>query len=77
MEQGFEPDYTIADGGSGLRAGQKAVMPSVPCHGDVFHIQQQFEQVANGLVRRAQGGPTRLLQQVQQMSKTSLKDIVR
>jgi hypothetical protein len=27
MEQGFDPDYTIADGRSGLRAGQKAVMP--------------------------------------------------
>ena len=59
MEQGFDPDYTIADGGSGLRAGQKAVMPAVPCHGDVFHIQQQFEQVANGLARQAQGATTR------------------
>jgi len=76
MAQGFDPDYTIADGGSGLRAGQKAVMPSVPYHGDVFHIQQQFEQVANGLVRRVQGGPARLLKQAQQMSKTSLKKIV-
>lgn len=55
MNQGFDPDYTIADGGSGLRAGQKAVLPEVPCHGDVFHIQQQFEQVANGLARQAQG----------------------
>ena len=36
----FDPEYTIADGGSGLRAGQKAVMPETPCHGDVFHIQQ-------------------------------------
>jgi len=63
MAQGFDPDYTIADGGSGLRAGQKAVMPSVPCHGDVFHIQQQFEQVVNSLVRRVQGGPARLLKQ--------------
>ena len=44
-KQGFDPDYTIADGGSGLRAGQKAAMPEVPCHGDVFHIQHQFEQV--------------------------------
>ena len=77
MEQGFDPDYTIADGGSGLRAGQKAAMPEVPCHGDVFHIQQQFEQVANGLIRCVQGGPARLLKQAQQMSKTSLKDIVR
>ena len=76
MAQGFDPDYTIADGGSGLRAGQKAVMPSVPCHGDVFHIQQQFEQVANGLVRRVQSGPARLLKRAQQMSKTSLKGIV-
>jgi len=76
MAQGFEPDYTIADGGSGLRAGQKAVMPETPCHGDVFHIQQQFEKVANGLVRRAQGGTARLIKQAQQMAKTSLKDIV-
>ena len=51
-------------------------MPEVPCHGDVFHIQQQFEQVANGLARRVQGSETRLMKQVQQMSKTSLKDIV-
>lgn len=76
MEQGFDPDYTIADGGSGLRAGQKAVMPETPCHGDVFHIQHQFEQVVNGLTRRVQGGPARLLKQAQQMANTSLKDIV-
>ena len=77
MEQGFAPDYTIADGGSGLRAGQKAAMPEIPCHGDVFHIQHQFEQVANGLVRRVQGGPARLLRQAQQMANTSLKEIVK
>ncbi|MEM9091208.1 MAG: hypothetical protein AAGC93_21005 [Cyanobacteria bacterium P01_F01_bin.53] len=51
----------IAGGGSGLRAGQKAVMPDVPCHGDVFHIQHQFEQVANSLARRVQGGNSRLM----------------
>jgi hypothetical protein len=76
MAQGLELDYTIADGGSGLRAGQKAVMPEVPCHGDVFHIQQQFEQVSNGLIRRVQGSETRLMKQAQQMRKTRLKDIV-
>ena len=75
-EQGFNPDYTIADGGSGLRAGQKAVMPEAPCHGDVFHIQHQFEQVANGLIRRVQGGPARVLKQAEQMRNTSLKGIV-
>ena len=76
MEQGFDPDYTIADGGSGLRAGQKAAMPETPCHGDVFHIQQQFEQVANGLVRRAQGATTQCIKLAQEMAKTSLADIV-
>jgi hypothetical protein len=52
MAQGFDPDYTIADGGSGLRAGQKAVMQETPCHGDVFHIQQQgMVQIVYGLGR--------------------------
>ena len=72
MAQGFSPEYTIADGGSGLRAGQKAVMPEVPCHGDVFHIQQQFEQVANGLVRQAQGATTQRIKLEQRMAKALL-----
>ena len=72
MEQGFDPDYTIADGGSGLRAGQKAVMPETPCHGDVFHIQQQFEQVANGLARQAQGATTRRIKLEQKIAKAKL-----
>ena len=73
MEQGFAPDYTIADGGSALRAGQKAMMPDIPCHGDVFHIQQQFEQVANGLARQAQGATTRRVKLEQQLAKAKLK----
>ena len=73
MEQGFEPNYTIADGGSGLRAGQKAVMPKTPCHGDVFHIQQQFEQVANGLARQAQGATTRRSNLEQKIAQAKLK----
>ena len=72
MAQGFDPDYTIADGGSGLRAGQKAVMPEKPCHGDVFHIQQQFEQVANGLARQAQGAVTHSIKLEQTIIKAKL-----
>ncbi|MEM9089053.1 MAG: hypothetical protein AAGC93_09945 [Cyanobacteria bacterium P01_F01_bin.53] len=73
MEQGFDPDYTIADGGSGLRAGQKAVMPETPCHGDVFHIQQQFEQVANGLARQAQGATTQRINLEQKIAQAKQK----
>jgi hypothetical protein len=37
--QGLKPDYTIADAGQGLRAGQKTAWGDTLCHGDVFHIQ--------------------------------------
>ena len=32
-EQGLKPDYTIADAGQGLRAGQKAAWGGTPSHG--------------------------------------------
>ncbi len=72
IDQGFDPEYIIADGGSGLRAGQSAVMPEVSCHGDVFYIQQQFEQVANGLARQAQGETTHRLKLEQQIAIAKL-----
>ena len=58
-EQGLRPDYTIADAGQGLRAGQKAAWGDTPCHGDVFHIQRQGEGLANVLARLAQGATSR------------------
>lgn len=53
--RGLHPDYTIADAGSGLRAGQKTAWPDIPCHGDVFHIQQAFETLINIWARIARG----------------------
>ena len=72
MKQGFNPDYTIADGGVALRAGQTAAMPGTPCHGDVFHIQQQFETLANSLARQAKGATSRRLKLEQQIAKARL-----
>ncbi len=72
MEQGFNPKYTIADGGQASRAGQKAVMPETTCHGDVFHMQQQFAGVANSLSRQAQGATSRRRKLEQQMAKARL-----
>jgi hypothetical protein len=54
-DQGFNPDYTVADGGTGLRAGQKLVWNDTPCHGDIFHIQHQCEVLANTLSSVAKG----------------------
>ena len=53
--RGLNPDYTIADAGTGLRAGQKLAWPDTPCHGDVFHIHQQFETLVNIWARIASG----------------------
>jgi len=58
-KQGLKPDYTIADAGQGLRAGQKAAWDDTPCHGDVFHIQHQYEGLANTLSRLAKGARSR------------------
>src|SRR5271166_1419959 len=58
-KQGLKPDHTIADAGQGLRAGQKAAWGDTPCHGDVFHIQHQYEGLANTLSRLAKGARSR------------------
>jgi len=58
-KQGLDPDYTVADAGTGLRAGQVAAWGDKPCHGDVFHVRQQCEAVANVLARLAKGWATR------------------
>jgi hypothetical protein len=58
-KQGLKPDYTIADAGQGLRAGQKAAWGGTPCHGDVFHIIRQCEGLANTLSRLAKGATSR------------------
>ncbi len=58
-QQGLDPDYTIADAGQGLRAGQKAAWGDTPCHGDVFHIQRQCEGLANRLSRLSKGATSR------------------
>jgi hypothetical protein len=57
-EQGLHPDYTIADGGKGLRAGQAAVWDDVPCHGDVFHAERDLGNLAFFLENRAAGCST-------------------
>jgi hypothetical protein len=52
-EQGLCPDYTVADGGRGLRAGQALAWPGVPCHGDVFHGLRELTRLSATLERRA------------------------
>jgi hypothetical protein len=55
VDQGFDPEATVADAGSGLRAGQALALPAVPCRGDLFHILRDLEQVVSYLENRAYG----------------------
>jgi hypothetical protein len=52
-ERGFAPDAIVADFGTGLRAGQAAALPQVPCRGDVFHLVHDLEPAVTYLENRA------------------------
>lgn len=53
-DRGLHPEATVADGGSGLRAGQKLALPDVPCRGDVFHpFYEQIGPLVRSLESRA------------------------
>jgi hypothetical protein len=58
-KQGLDPEYTVADAGAGLRAGQAAAWGDKPCHGDVFHVRKQCEAVSNVLARLVKGNTSR------------------
>jgi hypothetical protein len=53
VAQGFNPQATVADAGSSLRAGQAEALPKVPCQGDVFHIVSDLKGVLGFLENRA------------------------
>ena len=55
-EKGLRPQYTVADGGTALRAGPRAAWKDVPCHGDVFHGERELSTLAGQFTRRAAGG---------------------
>jgi hypothetical protein len=53
QERGFDPKATIADFGTGIRAGQKLAMPDSICRGDVFHAMAEVTPVVSYLENRA------------------------
>jgi hypothetical protein len=53
QERGFAPRATIADFGTGIRAGQKLALPGVPCRGDVFHALHELTPLVTYLENRA------------------------
>jgi hypothetical protein len=55
VDRGFDPEATIADFASGLRAGLKEALPGRPCRGDVFHALYEVGPLVGYLENRAYG----------------------
>ncbi|MCG9890533.1 MAG: hypothetical protein MH252_05625 [Thermosynechococcaceae cyanobacterium MS004] len=74
VDQGLDPKRTIADFGSGQRAGHQEVFgDEVPCHGDVFYLQHQCQGVVNSLERQAMGVTTQRQSLEKEMEKAKQK----
>jgi len=58
QDRGLAPQATIADFGTGIRAGQKHALPQVFCRGDVFHALHEIKPVVTFLENRAYGAMT-------------------
>jgi hypothetical protein len=53
VDRGFAPEATIADFGSGLRAGHEQALPGLACRGDVFHALYALGPLVRYLENRA------------------------
>jgi hypothetical protein len=52
-KQGFAPESTIADFGTGIRAGLELALSGTLCRGDVFHVLQELTPLVTYLENRA------------------------
>ncbi len=72
-DKGLHPDYTVADGGTGLRAGQALAWPDIPCRGDVFHALLDMGRLTVYLENRAFGAMSALEKTEAKMTKAKRK----
>ena len=70
QERGFAPKATIADFGTGIRAGQQLAMPGSSCRGDVFHALQEITTLVSYLENRAYDAVAAQHQLQQKQTKT-------
>jgi len=75
VKQGFHPHVIVADGGLGLRAGQKEALPDTPCFGDVFHPLFELGNLALSLERRALSATTIHLNLLLKMEKAKHRNL--
>lgn len=73
QERGLNLDYTLADFGKGLRAGQAEAWPGVPCRGDIFHLMQDLTKMTTYLENRALSAMATTEKLEKQMTKAKKK----
>lgn len=72
VEQGLDPDFTIADAGKGIRAAHRSIWNDKVCQGDVWHILDQAATLCRSLAKKAQGATTQREKLQAQMEKSNL-----
>jgi hypothetical protein len=65
-ERGLRPEATVADGGTGLRAGQALALPGLCCRGDVFH---PFYEEVGPLLRSLESAAYKAIEARSQLEK--------
>lgn len=53
QDHGLAPQATVADFGTGIRAGHKLALSTIPCRGDVFHALQSLTAALAAVDHRA------------------------
>jgi hypothetical protein len=72
-DRGLRPAYSVADFGRGLRAGQNVAWPGVPCHGDVFHVEQDVSELVRYVEHRAYSAVSNVDKVVSAMERAKRK----
>jgi hypothetical protein len=74
QKQNFNPDYLVADAGSGLRAGHKQALPATACHYDHFHMMQALVKARKHYRNLLKSTITQHLKMLGQMENTKHKN---
>jgi len=74
QKQKFNPDYLVADAGSGLRSGHRQAMPTTACHYDHFHLMQALVKARNHCKNALKSALTQHLKMLDKMGNTKLKN---
>jgi len=72
-QKGLDPEYSIGDFGRGMRKGADQAGGEVPFHGDVFHPIDEFEELVNYVLKKAEKAISERIQLEEKMEQKKQK----